>query len=407
MGGAGPSSEPGKTGALPETPAKGEALALPGPGNGPAGLRPPLATPGPLPHNPVAMLSTIASALSPLLRGMDPERAHGFALQALRLGLAGQSIAPDDPALAITVLGRRFSNPIGLAAGFDKGAVAANALMRLGFGFVETGTVTPLPQAGNPKPRLFRLQPDHAVINRLGFNNAGLPAYLAQLANAATRSIPLGANVGINKEGADPVRDYPALIAAVSPHVDYAVINVSSPNTPGLRDLQSEAQLRAILAAVAEVPDRKPILVKIAPDLASGAIGSVVEACVAHGVQGLIVGNTTITRPPGLKSPFASESGGLSGAPLFAMSNVVLARAYLLARGRLILIGAGGVFTGAGALTKIRAGASLVQLYTGFAYHGPALIPRLKAELAAALKSAGFARIEDAVGTAAQDLSES
>ncbi len=352
------------------------------------------------------MLPAIASALLPLLRRMDPERAHGIALQALRRGLAGQSRAPDDPVLAVSVLGRRFSNPIGLAAGFDKGAVAAKALMRLGFGFVETGTVTPLPQPGNPRPRVFRLDPDKAVINRLGFNNAGLDAYLRELSALADRPVPLGANVGINKEGADPVRDYPALIAAVAPHADYAVINISSPNTPGLRDLQGEARLREILAAVAEVANRPPILVKIAPDLSPDGIAAVVETCVSLGVQGLIVGNTTITRPAGLRSPYASEAGGLSGVPLFALSNAVLARAFLLARGRLTLIGTGGVFSGADALTKIRAGASLVQLYTGFAYHGPALIPRLKADLAAALKAAGFVRVEDAVGTAAQDLVE-
>ena len=202
------------------------------------------------------------------------------------------------------------------------------------------------------------------------------------------------------------MRDYPALIAAVAPHVDYAVINVSSPNTPGLRDLQGEAQLRDILAAVAEVADRPPVLVKIAPDLSPDGLAAVVETCAAHGVQGLIAGNTTITRPSGLRSPHAREAGGLSGAPLFALSNAVLARAFVLARGRLTLIGAGGVFSGADALSKIRAGASLVQLYTGFAWHGPALIPRLKAELAAALKAAGFARVQDAVGTAAQELSE-
>jgi len=352
------------------------------------------------------MLATIASAVLPLLRGMDPERAHGIALRALRLGLAGGSGAPDDPSLAISVLGLQFSNPIGLAAGFDKGAVAARALMRLGFGFVETGTVTPLPQLGNPKPRLFRLEPDRAVINRLGFNNQGLDAYLRELAALSERPVPLGANVGINKEGADPIRDYPALIAAVSPHADYAVINVSSPNTPGLRDLQGEARLGAILGAVAGVASRKPVLVKIAPDLAPDGLAAVVETCVAHGVRGLIVGNTTISRPVGLRSRLAKETGGLSGVPLFALSNAVLARAFLLARGRLTLVGAGGVFSGADALTKIRAGASLVQLYTGFAYHGPALIPRLKTELAAALKAAGFARVEDAVGTGAQELSE-
>ena len=353
-----------------------------------------------------AMLPAIASALLPLLRRMDPERAHAFALRALRLGLAGHTSGQDDPSLTVSALGLRFPNPIGLAAGFDKGAVAAEALMRLGFGFVETGTVTRLPQPGNPRPRLFRLEPDRAVINRLGFNNAGLDAYLRELAALGGHPVPLGANVGINKEGADPVRDYPALITAVAPHADYAVINVSSPNTPGLRDLQGETQLRAILGAVAEVPNRPPILVKIAPDLSPDGIAAVVETCVALGVQGLIVGNTTISRPAGLRSAHASEAGGLSGVPLFALSNAVLARAFLLARGRLALVGAGGIFSGDDVLTKILAGASLVQLYTGFAYQGPALIPQAESRLAAALKAAGFARIEDAVGTAAQDFVE-
>ena len=339
------------------------------------------------------------------MRRLDPERAHDLALRALRFGLAGRAAAPDDPALAVTVLGRRFSNPIGLAAGFDKGATAAHGLMRLGFGFVETGTVTPRPQPGNPRPRLFRLEEDGAVINRMGFNNAGLDAYLRELRALADRPVPFGANVGINKDGADPVRDYPALIAAVSPLADYAVINISSPNTPGLRDLQGEAQLRAILTAVAAVPDRAPVLVKVAPDLSDEGLASVVEACVALGVQGLIVGNTTITRPSGLRSPHANQAGGLSGRPLFALSNRVLARAYGLAQDRLVLVGAGGVASGEDVLTKIRAGASLAQLYTGFAYHGPALIPRLKAELLTAMKAAGFARIADAVGTQAKHLS--
>ena len=191
--------------------------------------------------------------------------------------------------------------------------------MRLGFGFVETGTVTPRPQAGNPRPRLFRLHQDDAVINRMGFNNAGLDGYLVRLARRPRGPVVLGANVGINKDGADPERDYPALIAAVAPHADYAVINVSSPNTPGLRDLQGEARLRAILRAVAErVPKRPPVLVKIAPDIGDEALAALVETCVAEGVQGLIVSNTTISRPPGLRSPSAQEAGGLSGAPLFA-----------------------------------------------------------------------------------------
>ncbi|MDR3538625.1 MAG: quinone-dependent dihydroorotate dehydrogenase [Acetobacteraceae bacterium] len=348
----------------------------------------------------------MASAALPLLRRLDPETAHAFGLSALRLGLAGRVSAPDDPALGITVFGRRFTNPIGLAAGFDKNAFAVAPLMRLGFGFIETGTVTPRPQGGNPRPRVFRLMQDQAVINRLGFNNAGLEVYRTRLAALRDRPVPLGANVGINKEGADPTRDYPALIAAVAPHVDYAVINVSSPNTPGLRDLQGETQLRAILQAVAAVPNRPPVLVKVAPDLSDDGLAAVVETCAANAVQGLIVGNTTLSRPPGLRSPLASEAGGLSGVPLFPLSTRILARTFLLARGRLALIGVGGVFTGADALMKIRAGASLVQLYTGFAYHGPGLIPRLKAELAIALREAGFARVEDAVGTAADNLAE-
>ena len=350
------------------------------------------------------MIGLLTSAALPLLRRLDPERAHGLALRALGLGLAGAAPEVDDPILAVTAMGQTFPNPIGLAAGFDKGAIAAAGLMRLGFGFVETGTVTPRPQPGNPKPRIFRLTEDAAVINRLGFNNMGLDAYVLALKAVAARPVPLGANVGINKEGADPERDYPALIAAVAPHVDYVVINVSSPNTPGLRDLQSEARLDAILAAVAEVTARPPVLVKIAPDLSRDGLASVVETCVGRGVMGLIVGNTTISRPAGLRSAWAGEAGGLSGAPLFALSTAVLARVFLLARGRLMLIGAGGVASGADAFAKIRAGASLVQLYTGFAYHGPALIPRMKTDLAAALRMGGFASVRDAVGTGAIDL---
>jgi dihydroorotate dehydrogenase len=353
------------------------------------------------------MTPFIASTMLPLLRWMDPERAHDLALHMLVLGLAGRAGNEDDPPLAVEVLGRRFSNPIGLAAGFDKNAVAVPALMRLGFGFVETGTVTPRPQPGNPRPRLFRLDADAAVINRMGFNNAGLDAYLARLAARPHGPVVLGANVGINKDGAEPERDYPALIAAVAPYADYAVINVSSPTTPGLRDLQGEAQLRAILRAVAsEVPNRPPVLVKIAPDVTPDALAAIVETCVAEGVAGLIVSNTTIARPAGLRSPLARETGGLSGAPLLQPSTAVLARTFLLARGRLTLIGVGGVATGQHALTKILAGASLVQLYTAFAYAGPALIPRLKRELASALRVAGFASVKDAVGSDAERLAQ-
>ncbi len=355
------------------------------------------------------MRSLLTSAALPLLRRLDPEQAHTLALRALGWGLAPAvpgfaDTRPDHPALAITVLGRRFANPIGLAAGFDKNAAAGPALLRLGFGFVETGTVTPRPQAGNPRPRIFRLSEDRAIINRLGFNNQGLSVYLTNLRRLSARTVPLGANVGINKEGADPILDYSALVEAVGSLVDYAVINVSSPNTPGLRDLQGEAQLRSILQAVRAIADRPPILVKVAPDLSSDGLTSVVETCVEQGVQGLIVGNTTISRPAGLRSARAAEAGGLSGLPLQRLSTAMLARAFLLARGRLVLIGAGGIFTGHDVMTKIQAGASLVQLYTAFAFEGPALIPRLKAELVSALRQNRFETLRDAIGTKAQSL---
>jgi dihydroorotate dehydrogenase len=354
-----------------------------------------------LPHFP-AMIPALASALMPLVRLADAERAHGLGLTALRLGLAGCDRTPQHPRLAVRALGLDFRNPIGLAAGFDKNATAVAPAARLGFGFIETGTVTPLPQAGNPRPRLFRLEADAAVINRMGFNNDGLAAYLPRLAAgraAAPTAVPVGANVGINKEGADPERDYPALVAAVAPHADYVVINVSSPNTPGLRDLQGEARLRAILEAVRQaVPKRPPLLVKIAPDLSEAGLEAVVAATIEGGAEGMIVSNTTISRPPGLRSPRAGETGGLSGAPLFELSTDMLRRAAALARGRLVLIGSGGVATGRDALAKLCAGATLVQVYTAMVYHGPALIGRIRRELLAALDAHGFATAADAVG---------
>jgi dihydroorotate dehydrogenase len=347
------------------------------------------------------MTPRLASALMPLARGLDAETAHGLALRALRAGLAGRDAAPDDPVLATRAFGLAFRNPVGLAAGFDKNAEAVLPLMRLGFGFVETGTVTPRPQGGNPRPRLFRLEEDRAVINRMGFNNAGLEAYRARLA-ALPRPLPavLGANIGVNKEGAEPRRDYPALYAALAPAADYVVVNVSSPNTPGLRDLQGEAALAGILDAIAAVRGAAspPLLVKIAPDLAGEALGPIVEACAARGVAGLIISNTTIARPEGLRGRHRAEAGGLSGPPLFARSTAMLRQAYRLAQGRLTLVGVGGVSGGAEAYAKIRAGAALVQLYAGFAYDGPALIPRIKAELAALLRRDGFAHVAEAVG---------
>jgi dihydroorotate dehydrogenase len=350
------------------------------------------------------MTPGLASALMPLLRGMDPERAHGLALAALRAGLAGADRREDDPVLATEALGLSFANPIGLAAGFDKDAVAVRPLMRLGFGFVEAGTVTSRPQEGNPRPRLFRLEEDRAAINRMGFNNAGLEAFVARLA-ALPRPLPapLGANIGVNRDGARPERDYAALYAALAPHADYVALNVSSPNTPGLRDLQGETRLAAILDAIGRAAEvismPPPLLVKIGPDLAEDALGPIVETCAARGVAGLIVSNTTTARPDGLRSPHRAEAGGLSGAPLFAPSTALLRRLHRLARGRLVLVGVGGVASGEDALAKIRAGASLVQLYTAFAENGPAAVRRIKDGLAAALKREGFERVADAVGT--------
>ncbi|WP_419899730.1 quinone-dependent dihydroorotate dehydrogenase [Roseomonas sp. USHLN139] len=353
------------------------------------------------------MTPALASALMPLMRGMDPERAHRLALKALAFGLAGADSSTDDPVLATRALGLDFRNPIGLAAGFDKDAVAVAALMRLGFGLVEPGTSTPRPQSGNPQPRLFRLPEDAAVINRMGMNNEGVQAFASRLA-ALKRPLPavLGANIGINKEGAEPERDYPALYAAVAPFADYVTINVSSPNTPGLRDLQGEAKLAAILAAVALVraamQRQPPVLVKIAPDLADDAVPALVETCVQNGVAGLIVSNTTIARPASLQSAHKAETGGLSGQPLFEPSTALLRRVYGLAAGRLTLIGCGGVSNGAQAYAKIRAGAALVQMYAAFAYAGPVLVPRIKRELAALLKRDGFAHVHEAVGADAR-----
>ena len=346
------------------------------------------------------MTPALASLATPLLRQLDPERSHRLAITALRLGLAGWARA-DDKRLAVSALGLSLPNPIGLAAGFDKGATAIRGLRRLGFGAIETGTATLRPQAGNPCPRVFRLDADRAIINRYGLNSAGIEPYVAHLAASPRGRIPIGANVGINKQGADPERDYPRLVAAVAPHCDYVVINVSSPNTPGLRDLQGEARLRGILAAIADaVPAGPPIVLKLAPDLDEAGLEAALETAIAHGVSGVILGNTTIDRPTTLRSPARGETGGLSGPPLMARSTKLLAHAHRCAGGRLTLIGCGGVASGRDVLRKLRAGASFVQLYTAFAYDGPVLISRIKRELLAALAAEGFKSAAEAVGTA-------
>jgi dihydroorotate dehydrogenase len=352
------------------------------------------------------MLPALASALMLLVRGLDPERAHDLSLRSLDWGLAGADRTPDDPTLAITTLGLSFRNPIGLAAGFDKNAAAVEPLMRLGFGLVEAGTVTPRPQTGNPRPRLFRLEADRAVINRMGMNNRGLEAFAARLAALPKeRPAVLGANIGLNKDNANPERDHAALYAGVAPYADYVSINISSPNTPGLRDLQGQVQLAAILDATlatrAALPRRPPLLVKIAPDLTETTLEAIVETCAARDVAGLIVSNTTVERPDTLRSPYRGEAGGLSGAPLFRPSTEMLRRVYRLTRGRLVLIGVGGVDSAETAYAKIKAGASLVQLYAGFAYAGPALIPRMKRDLAALLRRDGVRHLADAIGAEA------
>ncbi|MCH4025696.1 MAG: quinone-dependent dihydroorotate dehydrogenase [Acetobacter fabarum] len=354
-------------------------------------------------------MSVLASLSLPLVRKLDPEKAHELAIDALTLGISVPFKRPeDDPALATRALGMRFSNPIGIAAGFDKNARVLRPLARLGFGFVEAGTVTPRPQPGNPKPRLFRLEEDRAVINRMGFNNQGIDRFAVRLARltrplpsgrAGGAGVPVGANIGINKTGADPERDYPALVARVKPYVNYIVLNVSSPNTPGLRGLQDAARLKGILDAIAaRHPERPPLLVKLAPDLEDDAIAPIVEAAIQGGVQGLIINNTTLARPDSLRSPHKGESGGLSGRPLAARSTQMLRLVANIAAGRLALVSCGGIESGQDILDRIRLGADLVQVYTAFAYEGPALIARLKREMLQIMRAQGIETLDDVRG---------
>jgi dihydroorotate dehydrogenase len=339
----------------------------------------------------------------PLLRRLSAERAHELTIRGLARGFAPRHAASDDPILATRLWERDFPNPVGLAAGFDKNAEVPDAMLRWGFGFVEIGTVTPRPQAGNAKPRLFRLPPDRAVINRLGFNNQGVEQVAARLARRRRRGI-LGANLGKNRDSADAAADYCRGVAALGPFADYLVINVSSPNTPGLRDLQRRSELAVLIAAVVQSRDRlaetrPPVLLKISPDLTRQELEDVAEAVMASSVDGLIISNTTTARPADLQSADAPEPGGLSGVPLFEPSTRMLGDMYRLTRGTLPLIGTGGIASGADAYAKIRAGASLVQLYTALTYHGPALIGRIKHDLAELLRRDGFKSVGEAVGS--------
>jgi len=338
----------------------------------------------------------------PLLRALPPETAHRLTLAALAAGFGGRVDPPDPPILARRLWGLAFPNPIGIAAGFDKDAAVPDALLGLGFGFVEIGTVTPRPQPGNPKPRVFRLDADRALINRMGFNSRGLDRLVARL--EARRRLPgiVGVNIGRNRDSADAVADYAEGVQRSAALADYLVVNVSSPNTPGLRDLQARAVLedllRRLLAARAEAGRSVPLLVKIAPDLMPEERADIAAVALATGIDGIVIANTTVARPPGLRSPASGETGGLSGCPLFAPSTTLLGEIYRLTEGRLPLVGVGGVASAADAYAKIRAGASLVQLYTALVFAGPALLGQIKTGLAELLRRDGFASVADAVG---------
>ncbi len=348
--------------------------------------------------------------LWPALRRLRPETAHNLAFRALKLGLVPTAKGGnDDPVLAVRLWGLDFDNPIGLAAGFDKEAAAIPEMFGLGFGFVEPGTVTPLPQPGNPKPRLFRLDEDNAAINRLGFNSGGLADFAGNLAKyrrKRTGGGPVGANIGRNKNTEDDGADFEIGIEALAPLVDYLVINVSSPNTPGLRTLQRREALEDLIGrgltararAVTDAASRPPLLVKIAPDLDAAKRRDIAELALAMRLDGLIAGNTTVARPAELRAPDKDEAGGLSGRPLFAPSTAFLADMYRLTGGRIPLIGCGGVASGAAAYAKLRAGAALVQLYTALVFEGPDLIPRIKRDLAKLLRDDGFGSVAEAVG---------
>lgn len=347
----------------------------------------------------------------PILRALDPEDAHRLALKGLRFVPLLPQAGPDDPRLAIGAFGLNFPNPVGVAPGFDKNAEVPGPLLRLGFGFVEVGTVTPRPQAGNPRPRVFRLDADEAVINRLGFNNEGEATVLARLRGLKTGGI-IGVNVGANRDSADRVADYVRLIEAFAPVASYITVNVSSPNTPGLRDLQQARSLDDLLARVIDARQRVherhgrvPILLKIAPDVTLADLDDIVAVARKRRMDGMIIGNTTLSRPPSLQErQKAIEQGGLSGRPLFALSTRLLAETYVRVEGAFPLIGVGGIDSGKAAVAKIKAGASLVQLYTGLVFRGLGLLAEIKRELPKAIESGRHRTLADLVGNDAADM---
>lgn len=339
----------------------------------------------------------------PALRFIEPERAHRLTVAALKLRLGPHQRKPDPASLAVDLFGLHFPNPLGIAAGFDKNGEVPDAMLAMGMGFAEVGTVTPRPQTGNPRPRVFRLEAERAIVNRLGFNNEGHDALKRRLQARRGRKGIVGVNIGANKDAADRIADYEAGIAAFEELASYFTVNISSPNTPGLRALQGRGELETLISRVLKA--RKtgvPILLKIAPDLTAPELADIAAVALDMKLDGLIVSNTTIRREGLVAGRHAHETGGLSGRPLFALSTEVLRDVYRLTAGKIPLVGVGGVASGADAYAKIRAGASLVQLYSALTYEGPALIARIKSDLAEALARDGFAHVADAVGADAK-----
>jgi len=353
---------------------------------------------------PVPTLPDFFPLLRPLLHRIDPEKAHDLTIKALASGLVPAQPAVIDAILATRLMGRTLPHPIGLAAGFDKHARVFRQMFQQGFAMVEIGGFTPRPQIGNPKPRLFRLAEDQAVINRMGFNNSGLEHAIAKLSGRGPSPGPLGANLASNSDSADPAQDFELLVRGLAPHVDYLVVDVSCPNTANGKVFQNPDKLAPLLerlkqARAEATPAAPPELwLKIAPDLTANELAEICAVALSAEAQGMIVSNTTIERPDGLRSQHKGERGGLSGAPLFAPATARLAQVRRLTGGRLPLIGVGGVASGEDAYAKIRAGASAVQLYTAMVYHGPAVVTRIKRSLAALLRRDGFACVEQAVG---------
>lgn len=360
------------------------------------------------------MMGTLFTLARPLLHALDPETAHQASIRSLSL-LPALAPAPDDPLLAVDAFGLRFPNPVGLAAGYDKQCEVPDQLLGLGFGFVECGGVTPLPQSGNPRPRVFRLPGDRAVINRLGLNSDGLAAFAERLERRRGRGGIVGVNLGANKDSSDRISDYVTLVTRLCGLAQFLTVNISSPNTPGLRDLQGEAFLDELLARCVEARDatdaaagtRTALLVKIAPDLTEDALDRLMATVLARGIDGLIVSNTTTARPETLRdADTAREAGGLSGRPLFLQATRVLAQSALRVEGRIPLIGVGGVDSAEAAIAKIRAGASLVQLYTALVYAGPGLVGEIKQGIADYLRESGCGSVAELAGRDAAAIAQ-